>query len=133
MSPEFLWKLAEVIDFIHRHIVTPLMLVLPIYYAWSAIRHKKHQKRFYYAGIFGFTVFGLQAAYLDCPMLVFSHWLRSFKNPQYDSYRNSWVRHAYEGPLAVLHWPIAIFAFAMAAYYIVRLRRHNAAQDAAAS
>lgn len=132
MSPEFLWKLAEVTDFVHTYIVTPLMLALPVYYVWMA--KKRYQKQMCYVGIFVFTVLGLQAVYLNCPMLVFSHWLRSFKDPRYDSYQDSWVHAIYEkiGPLAMLHWPLAILAFAMTIYNIVQLRKYNARQNAAA-
>ena len=131
MSPEFLWQVAEVSDFIHTWIVTPLILMLPIYYFWI-MNKKRYQKQACYVGMFVSTVFGLQAVYLNCPMLVFSHWLRGFKDPRYNSYQDSWVHAIYEkvGPMAMLHWPIAGLALAMLVYSILQLRKLKASQNA---
>lgn len=117
MSPDTLWRMANIVDNVHYYVVTPGMFLVIFYLIYTYGNKKLWRQQRLTAG-FVQTVLGLQAVYMNCPMLVFSHWLRSFKNPYYDTYQDSWVHAIYQkvGPLATLHWAVAIVAFGLAVH-----------------
>ena len=65
------WRLAQINDIAHFAITIPFML-----FGWMLIGHLWH-------GFFLGIVIGLQCAFLHCPQVVLSNWLRGFKDKRY--------------------------------------------------
>lgn len=109
MSPDAMWRLADVIDIVHVFIVVPLLVGAAVYAVVG-----KNEKVKDIVGIACFSLVAVQASIGNCPLTVLSWELRRVSDPNFAARDGDVLYNAYhwlnaEAPY--VRWIVLFIAF----------------------
>jgi hypothetical protein len=115
-----MWKLADVIDFVHAFVVIPLLAIAVIY-----VIRSKNERRKDFAGIACCGLVAVQATLGNCPLTMLSWWLRRSADPYFSPRSEDVLFRIYrwlDAEAPYVRWAILSLALACVAFYLWDLR-----------